>query len=420
MSLRPLITVAAVLTVPVSPALGEPYHAPSMLGGADAPPGHHHAHYPDLRRASGGERRRGRALLAAVRRVAGTRFPTVSAAERLGYRKGPPSAYIGMEQQRAGVRSPFVHYRSARYEADGRVLDPLRPEALVYWEPTGMEAVLVGFMFRASSLSPPPDPHGTGPLLTWHAHTACDPEVERGNPLQFRSDRCPSGLAHHGDTQMTHVWLAKGLRAGFAGAVPAREMGIYVPGIPAVYRGGHRHASASHGHPGGGHDHGARGHRHDHRVALSAAQATVANAWAVSLVAPLGALLLLVRAPRRPAGLPLLGIVCLAGVALAHAVDLGAHVESAPYLGALFCGLIAASSGLAIALAVAWRPRLAWSAAVATSVTAIAGYVVSRTVGLPQIEDHVGEWGEPAALAALACEVGVIALGVTALATRRR
>jgi hypothetical protein len=125
---------------------------------------------------------------------------------------------------------------------------------------------------------------------------------------------------------------------------------------------------------------------------------------------------LLVRAPRSAAVLRFLGILCLAGVALAHAVDLGAHVQDAPYLGVLFSGLIAASSGLAIALAAAWRPRFVWSAAVMTSMAAIAGYVVSRTIGLPQIVEHVGEWGEPAGVVALASEAGVVALGLIALA----
>ena len=421
MTLRVPIVVAAILAVPVSPALAERYRAPTMFRGADAPAGgHRHADYPDLRRTTAAQRRNGRALLATMRRVARRRFPTVAAAERLGYREGPRSAYVGMEDQRTGVRSPFVHYRSARYERDGRTLDPERPEALVYWWPAGTAPVLVGFMFRASSLHAPPDPFGVGRLLRWHAHALCDPRVEPGNPLQFAAGHCPSGVAHHGATQMTHVWLATGLRPGFASAVPSREMGIYVPGIPAVYD------AMRHGHSGGHvdsavrHEHGAGGHRHDHRVALTAAEATVANAWAVSLAAPIGALLVLVRGPRRTAALRLLGIIGLSGVALAHAVDLGAHVQDAPYLGVLFCGLIAASSGLAIALAAAWRPRLTWSTAVTTCAAAIGGYLVSRTIGLPQIADHAGEWGEPAAVVALVSEAGVIALGAMALATSDR
>jgi hypothetical protein len=415
MTLRITIAVAAVLAVPVAPAPAEPYHAPATFRGTDAPRGPHHAHYPTLTRTNRTQRRNGRAFLGLIRRAARTLFPTVAAAERLGYRKGPRAAYIGMELQRSRVRSPFVHYGSARYERDDRVLDPERPEALVYWQPRGMEPVLVGFMFRASALRPPPDPYGLGPLLSWHAHAACDPGPELGNPLQFPAVHCPSGIGHHGATQMTHAWLAKTLRAGYAGAVPVRELGILVPGIPTAYR------NAPHGrHNHGGQDnHGPNAHHH-HEVTLTAAQATVANAWAVSLVAPLGALLVLVRGPRRAAAASFLGILSLAGVAVAHAVELSTHVEDAPYLGVLFCGLIVACSGLAIALATAWRPRTTWAAAVTTSTAAIGAYAASRTIGLPQIADHVGDWGEPTAVAALACEVGVISLGLIALRTGTR
>jgi hypothetical protein len=294
----------------------------------------------------------------------------------------------------AGSRSPFVHYRNPGYARDGRVLDPERPEALVYWEREGAAPVLVGLMFRASSLRPPPDPHRVGSLLGWHAHARCDPAVEPGNPLQFRTAACSSGIAHHGESQMTHVWLARSLRSGFAEELPARRLGILVD--PALYDGGH-------------------GHRHGHGPTLTAGQAAVANAWAVSLAAPLVALLLLVRGPRRQAALRLLGILGLAGVAVAHAMDLGSHVDHAPYLAVLFCALIATCALLSIALAVRWQPRATWALAVAASAGAIGAFLLSRTVGLPQIADHVGDWGEPAAVAALACEAAVAALGAIAL-----
>jgi hypothetical protein len=370
--------------------------------------GHAHAAYPDVAAATPAQRRNGRALLDAAQEAARERFPTLAAARAAGYRRGPRSSYVGMEL--ASVPSPFLHYRHAGYEADDRVLDPRRPEALVYWVRPGTAPVLVGYMFRASSYAPAPDPHGVGALLNWHAHAACDERREPGNRLQFRARACPSGIAHHGDTQMTHVWLTDDLRAGFAGAVPVRELGIFIAGIPGLYgRGG----------GGGGHHRHRAGGGHDHSVSLSPAQAAVANAWAVSLLAPIGAMLLLVRAPRRQAALRLLGILGLAGVAIAHALDLGSHAEHAPYLAVLFCGLIATCALLAIALAAGWRPVVAWSGAVAVCAGAIGGYVASRTVGLPQIADHVGDWGEPAAIAALVFEVSVASLGIAALRGRR-
>jgi hypothetical protein len=372
--------------------------------------GHEHAAYPELRAASSAERRNGRTLLRAVREAARERFPTLAAARAAGYRRGPRSSYIGMEL--GDAPNPFVHYRHSGYAADDRVLDPRRPESLVYWERPGSTPVLVGYMFRSSALAPPPDPHGVGALLNWHAHAACDARREAGNPLQYRAAACPSGWAHHGDTQMTHVWLTDDLRAGFAGAVPVRELGIFIAGIPALYGPGGGHAAH-------GHDHRRGGRGHEHSVSLSPAQAAVANAWLVSLLAPMGAMLLFVRGPRRQAALRLLGILGLAGVAIAHALDLGSHAEHAPYLAVLFCALIATCALLALALAAGWRPAVAWSAAVAVCAGAIGGYVTSRTVGLPQIADHVGDWGEPAAIAALVFEVSVASLGLAALRGRR-
>jgi hypothetical protein len=398
------IAVAATLAVPAGPASAQQYHPPVSFRGAEAPRGHHHASYPALERTNRAQRRNGRAFLAALRRAARARFPTVAAAERRGYRRGPRAAYVGMELQRSSLPSPFVHYRSARYDRDGRVLDPRRPEALVYWAPKGVEPVLVGAMFRAPASRPAPDPHGLGRLLSWHAHAACDARAEPGNALQFAATQCPSGIAHHGATQMTHAWLASELRTGFAGAVPVRALGIFVPGIPEVYGIGRDH-----------HHRGPRAHRHDHGVELTSAQATVANAWALSLATPIGALLLLVHGPRAAVGVRFLAILGLAGVAFTHAVELGAHVESAPYLGVLFCGLIVTCSGLALALAAGRRPRATWAAAVVTCAAAIAAFAVSRTIGLPLIGDHVGEWAEPTAIVALACEAGVVALGLVAL-----
>jgi hypothetical protein len=54
------------------------------------------------------------------------------------------------------------------------------------------------------------------------------------------------------------------------------------------------------------------------------------------------------------------------------------------------------------------------------SAGAIGGFVVSRTAGLPGIADHVGDWGEPAAVAAIACETAVVVLGCFALLRAHR
>ncbi|CAN5424922.1 hypothetical protein BH10ACT11_BH10ACT11_08280 [soil metagenome] len=73
------------------------------------------------------------------------------------------------------------------------------------------------------------------------------------------------------------------------------------------------------------------------------------------------------------------------------------------------------------------RSRLAWSAAAALGASAIAGYVISRTTGLPNATDDVGNWTEPLGLASLFVEGCVVTLSAVALtlpsptnASRRR
>ena len=114
----------------------------------------------------------------------------------------------------------------------------------------------------------------------------------------------------------------------------------------------------------------------------------------------------------RPRRRELAGIACLAGIAATHVADLPDKLAEAHYMAAMFCGLIVSSLALAGCLAVGYRTRAAWTCAAALSASTIVGYVLSRTVGLPQLEDHVGMWWDPWGVAAIVCELGVIALAL--------
>jgi len=118
--------------------------------------------------------------------------------------------------------------------------------------------------------------------------------------------------------------------------------------------------------------------------------------------------------PAADAAVTVAGIGCLAGVAVTHIADLPDKLEEAHYMAALFVGLIASSLVLAIALAVGYRRRLAWRAGAVLCVLTLIGYVLSRTVGLPQLEDHVGMWLDPWGIAACTCEVAFIGLALRA------
>jgi hypothetical protein len=107
--------------------------------------------------------------------------------------------------------------------------------------------------------------------------------------------------------------------------------------------------------------------------------------------------------------------VCLAGVAVTHLVDLPDKLREAHYMAALFCALIAASIVLASAVAAGRHVETALLAAGVLSALTIVGYVLSRTVGLPQLEDHVGMWMDPAGIVSLVCEGTLVVLAVIAL-----
>jgi hypothetical protein len=109
------------------------------------------------------------------------------------------------------------------------------------------------------------------------------------------------------------------------------------------------------------------------------------------------------------------GIACLFGIAVTHLADLPDKLEEAHYMAALFICLIVASVAVAVALAAGFAPAAAWAAGAVLAALTIVGYVLSRSVGLPQIEDHVGMWWDPWGVASIVCEAAFIALAVRQL-----
>jgi hypothetical protein len=148
--------------------------------------------YPDL--TQGGTR-----ALAQVRRL--WRDSMRAARQRLSSYSGVLALGYTPWARKSTWTPPMVfHVRSKPYERDGRTLDPLRPESLVYWWPRKGEPVLVAFMYRA--------PTGLGwpefgkPLLGWHAH----------------------GHKKAGPTIMTHVWMTRDLRSAIANCMPVQQL----------------------------------------------------------------------------------------------------------------------------------------------------------------------------------------------------
>jgi hypothetical protein len=131
------------------------------------------------------------------------RYSTPARARRAGY------VPVGRWSSR-GVR----HFDSRAAETDRHILDPARPEALLFWRGPDGRKRLAAAMFRAPSDRPPPRMHN--PLLRWHAHYVCRAPVA-GAPRQIRSAHCHDGtVARYGTTQMLHIWFTGDPMTAFA------------------------------------------------------------------------------------------------------------------------------------------------------------------------------------------------------------
>jgi len=110
-------------------------------------------------------------------------------------------------------------------------------------------------------------------------------------------------------------------------------------------------------------------------------------------------------------------VVGLLGVALVHLLDVPGKISETPYIGWMFIALIIAAIGAAHTL-VRGSSTLAWGAAATVAGSALIGYVINRTVGLPNAMNDLGNWTEPLGLASLFVEGAVVALAAGVLTER--
>jgi hypothetical protein len=112
-------------------------------------------------------------------------------------------------------------------------------------------------------------------------------------------------------------------------------------------------------------------------------------------------------------------IVGLAGVALIHILEVQHKYQEVPYLGIGYVALIVASV-IAGALLIHSNSRLGWALAGTAALATIIGFTLTRTVGLPQSNDDIGNWLEPMGLASLFVEAIVVGVAAYALGTLKR
>jgi hypothetical protein len=97
----------------------------------------------------------------------------------------------------------------------------------------------------------------------------------------------------------------------------------------------------------------------------------------------------------------------LAGIAAIHLADLPDKMAEVPYLGWAYVGLIVASLVLA-ELVTTRSDRRLMAASGGLAAAVLVGFVVNRTVGMPQAMDDIGNWTEPLGMISLLVEAAVV------------
>jgi hypothetical protein len=113
------------------------------------------------------------------------------------------------------------------------------------------------------------------------------------------------------------------------------------------------------------------------------------------------------------------GFVGMLAIALIHLLDVIGKIQETRYIGVMYIVLMIASVAVALSL-LHTGSSLAWGAAGLLAAATLAGFILSRTTGLPQSHDDVGNWTEGLGLSSMFVEGAVIVLAGYALALGRR
>lgn len=104
--------------------------------------------------------------------------------------------------------------------------------------------------------------------------------------------------------------------------------------------------------------------------------------------------------------------------AVAHIPVTEEHLKEAPYIGIAFVLVTAAGFILAQLLLTA-DTRAVWLSTAVVSTLALAAFILSRTVGLPQIADDIGDWSDPLGIVAIVSEAIMLVTAIVHLGTHR-
>ncbi|HXC79998.1 MAG TPA: hypothetical protein VNU19_23455, partial [Candidatus Acidoferrum sp.] len=128
-----------------------------------------------------------------------------------GYRPGGPA------------NLPSTHWINDAYEKAGYVMDPYRPQGLVYAN-TRRGPVLLGAMFQMQHIGQfGPDPGG--PLTAWHQHeNICVTPLGFEFSLMTPFATCPFGSIDISVAPMLHVWIVPNPSGPFAVDIDPRAV----------------------------------------------------------------------------------------------------------------------------------------------------------------------------------------------------
>src|SRR5262245_20748189 len=191
----------------------------SQLASGESPAvGHSHEHaHEHAARAQAG---------VIMRPASGDHHPTASqqrAADALaartragtaGYADLAGALAAGYRLPAVQATGPDVHLEHPDFGKAGRVLDPQRPEMLVYSIMDG-RATLLGVVYVmpvAGRAAPEPG----GPVTRWHAHNLCVSLLPPGVGIVSPYGNCPAFSINFTSPEMMHVWVVDNPAGPFA------------------------------------------------------------------------------------------------------------------------------------------------------------------------------------------------------------
>ena len=175
---------------------------------------HDHAHGHAARAQAGVIMRPARPEPPTIEQVAAA--SELAAATRLAtarYRNLADALAAGYELPRPGTGTD-VHLENKAFQKDGRILDPQRPEMLVY-AIDGGRATLLGVVFVMERAGEP-GPEPGGPITRWHAHNICLTALPPGFGIVTPFGSCPALSLSVTTPEMMHVWVVDSPDGAFA------------------------------------------------------------------------------------------------------------------------------------------------------------------------------------------------------------